>query len=55
MKLQHVLIFGVGAAFLGVGLIQRKKSSSTNWKAFVIGGVALIVLDVLLIGKAISF
>ena len=55
MKLEHVLIFGVGAAFMGLGLIQRKRKPKTTWKAFMIGGSTMVILDVLLIAKVISF
>jgi hypothetical protein len=55
MKLEYVLIFGVGASFVGLGLIQRKRKPDTNWKAFVMGGCTMLVLDFLLIAKLISF
>ncbi len=43
MTLTHLSTFGIGIGFTGVGLLLRKEHKK-NWKAFLLGGIAMLVL-----------
>ncbi len=53
MNLMHLATLGAGVSFTGLGLLMRKENKK-NWKAFLLGGVAMLVLVVISLVTGLS-
>jgi hypothetical protein len=47
MTLTALAILGMSVSFILLGLVDQKPRGRKNWKAFVFGGLAMLVLVVL--------
>jgi ABC-type proline/glycine betaine transport system permease subunit len=47
MTITHVAVIGAGISFTGLGLLMRRAGKKKNWKAFLIGGITMLVLATL--------
>jgi hypothetical protein len=46
MNLDQICVTGTGISFTGLGL-QMRKQQNKNWKAFLFGGITMLVLVIL--------
>jgi len=53
MNLMHISALGAGISFTGLGLLMRKENKR-NWKAFLFGGIAMLVLVVISLVTGLS-
>jgi hypothetical protein len=53
MNLMHFSTLGAGISFTGLGLLMRKENKK-NWKAFLLGGIAMFLLVVISLVTGLS-